>query len=55
MASTSSGEDTGRTSAPAALACSSERGSDLGALQGTRSMSPKAATKTPRRASWIAA
>ena len=33
----------------------SARGSDLGALQGTRSMSPKAATKTPRRASWIAA
>jgi len=36
----SSGLAIGRTSAPAALACSSERGSLLGAFTGTRSMSP---------------
>jgi len=36
----SSGLAIGRTSAPAALTCSSERGSLFGALTGTRSMSP---------------
>ena len=36
----SSGLAIGRTSAPAALACSSERGSLFGAFTGTRSMSP---------------
>jgi hypothetical protein len=54
-ANTSSGDETGLTLPPAARACSSERGSAFGALQGTRSMSPKAATTTPLRASWMAA
>ena len=36
----SSGLAIGRTSAPAALACSSERGSLFGTFTGTRSMSP---------------
>ena len=51
----SSGLAIGRTSAPAAFACSSERGSLFGALTGTRSMSPYATRMTfSCSASWIA-
>ena len=51
----SCGLDTGRISAPAALACSSERGSDFGTFTGTRSMSPNATRITPAcKANWIA-
>ena len=55
MRAASSGLAIGRTSAPAALACSSERGSLFGTLTGTRSMSPYATRITPScSASWIA-
>ena len=55
MRTASVGEAMGRMSAPAARACSSERGSRFGALTGTRSMSPKATRMTSSwRAIWMA-
>ena len=45
----SRGDAIGRTSPPAARACSSERGSRLGTLAGTRSMSPNATRMTSLR------
>ncbi len=46
IATASVGVAMGRISAPAARACSSDRGSFLGALTGTRNMSPKAMSIT---------
>ncbi len=55
MRTASSGLAIGRTSAPAAFACSSERGSLRGPLTGTRSMSPYATSVTfSLRAIWMA-
>ena len=55
MAAASRGEAIGRMSAPAALACSSDRISRRGRFTGTRSMSPKVTRMTgSRRAIWIA-
>ena len=55
MRTASSGEATGRTSAPAARACSRVRISPFGTLTGTRSMSPKVTRVTGSvSASWMA-